>query len=109
MPGRKSFGEISSASSCVDYQVIAERCVTTRLTLSKARRLNIRAQSPAASGTSSKRFAFTLNGTALAVPRIILAILETHQQKDGSIVLPSALQPFLGGKAVLTPTPHLLR
>jgi seryl-tRNA synthetase len=68
----------------------------------QTRRLNIRckAQGP---GSGPKPFAFTLNGTALAVPRIILAILETHQQKDGSICVPPMLQPFMGGKDVLMP------
>ena len=45
----------------------------------------------------------TLNGTLCAMPRIIVAILENHQQPDGSVVLPPALRPFLGGKAVFTP------
>jgi seryl-tRNA synthetase len=57
----------------------------------------------AADSGSTKPFAFTLNGTALAVPRIILAILETHQQHDGSVLVPPPLQPYLGGKHVILP------
>jgi seryl-tRNA synthetase len=70
----------------------------------QTRRLNIRSKaSAAAAGGTPKPFAFTLNGTALAVPRIILAILETHQQQDGSIVVPPPLQPYFGGKQVMLP------
>jgi seryl-tRNA synthetase len=69
----------------------------------QTRRLNIRCKASAAAGGSSKPFAFTLNGTALAVPRIILAILETHQQQDGSILVPQPLQPYFGGKQVMLP------
>jgi seryl-tRNA synthetase len=68
----------------------------------QTRRLNIRCK-PQASASGSKPFAYTLNGTALAVPRVILAILETHQQQDGSILVPLPLQPFMGGKEVLVP------
>ena len=45
----------------------------------------------------------TLNGTLCALPRIIVAILENHQQADGSVKVPKALVPFLGGREVLTP------
>ena len=45
----------------------------------------------------------TLNATAAAVPRLIVAILETHQQPDGSVAVPEALQPFLGGMAMIRP------
>jgi hypothetical protein len=68
----------------------------------QTRRLNIRCKSQP-TGSSTKPFAYTLNGTALAVPRIILAILETHQQEDGSVRVPLPLQPYLGGKALLMP------
>jgi seryl-tRNA synthetase len=68
----------------------------------QTRRLNIRCKAQAP-GSGSKPFAYTLNGTALAVPRIILAILETHQQQDGSVRVPPMLQPFMGGKDVLMP------
>jgi seryl-tRNA synthetase len=81
MPGRKRFGEISSTSNCTDYQ---------------ARRLAIRCTVPHA---SERVFAHTLNGTACAVPRTMLALLETHQRRDGSVELPPALRPFMGGRA----------
>eukprot|EP00123_Amoebidium_parasiticum_P021284 comp6490_c0_seq1/m.2266 comp6490_c0_seq1/g.2266 ORF comp6490_c0_seq1/g.2266 comp6490_c0_seq1/m.2266 type:complete len:494 (-) comp6490_c0_seq1:625-2106(-) len=84
MPGRGQYGEISSASNCTDYQ---------------SRRLNIR-------HTTSDRktvFAHTLNATACAIPRIIIAILETHQQQDGTVRIPKALQPFLGGMDAIRP------
>ena len=45
----------------------------------------------------------TLNGTLVAIPRTIVAILETHQQADGSVRVPAALQPYLQGRTVLEP------
>lgn len=82
---RGRYGEVASISNCTDYQ---------------ARRLDIRA---ANSGRKGSVFAHTLNGTAIAVPRIMLSLLETHQQEDGSVRVPEALQPFLGGRDVLPP------
>lgn len=78
MPGRDSYGEISSASNCTDYQ---------------ARRLNIRYRE----SQGDNRYVHTLNATACAVPRMIVSILETHQQEDGSIRIPDVLRPFMGG------------
>ena len=46
----------------------------------------------------------TLNGTLCAMPRVIVAILENHQQPDGSVVIPQALRPFLGGQAAFEPS-----
>lgn len=90
MPGRAggSFGEVSSASNCIDYQ---------------ARRLNCRfrpldGSSSEAAPSSSTRFVHTLNATGAAVPRLILSILETYQREDGSVEVPKALQPYMGGK-----------
>ena len=83
MPGRQAYGEISSASNCTDYQ---------------ARRLNMRFREKA----GDNRFVHTLNATACAVPRMIIAILETHQQKDGSVLIPEPLRPFMGGKERIT-------
>ena len=51
----------------------------------------------------SNKFAHTLNGTACAVPRMIVALMENNQQGDGSILIPGALQPFLGGMATIHP------
>lgn len=75
--GKGGWGEVTSASNCTDYQ---------------ARRLNIRVK--AADGTI--RFAHTLNGTAMAMSRGLIAILENHQQDDGSIRIPQALVPYCG-------------
>lgn len=82
MPGRHSYGEISSASNCTDYQ---------------ARRLGIRYRE----SRKDNRFAHTLNATACAVPRMIVAILENFQRKDGSVVVPEVLRPYLGGLEVI--------
>jgi len=81
MPGRGEhgeFGEVTSASNCTDYQ---------------ARRLGIRFKSPEVKGT---QFAHTLNGTAIAVTRALIAILENYQQPDGSVLVPGVLQPWVG-------------
>lgn len=78
MPGRGEYGEVTSASNCTDYQ---------------ARRLGIRFKSADAKGT---QFAHTLNGTAVACTRALIAILENYQQADGSIVIPEVLRPWVG-------------
>jgi seryl-tRNA synthetase len=81
MPGRGEageWGEITSASNCTDFQ---------------ARRLSIRCKSPDWKGT---RFVHTLNGTAIAVTRAIIAVLENYQQADGSITIPEVLRPWVG-------------
>lgn len=49
------------------------------------------------------QYVHTLNATAAAIPRLIVAILETHQQADGSVAIPDALQPFMGGQTVISP------
>ncbi|KER29522.1 hypothetical protein T265_03894 [Opisthorchis viverrini] len=76
MPGENVYGEISSTSSCLDYQ---------------SKRLNIRWTS----STGEQQNAYTLNGTACAMPRMIKALLETHQNKDGSVNIPEVLRPVL--------------
>lgn len=78
MPGRNEFGEVTSASNCTDFQ---------------SRRLGIRCKSPDKKGT---QFVHTLNGTAVAVTRALIAILENGQQADGSIVIPEVLRPWVG-------------
>src|SRR5579884_1870266 len=81
MPGRShggEYGEVTSTSNCTDYQ---------------ARRLNIRYKSPGQKGT---RFVHTLNGTAVACTRALLAILENYQQADGSVTVPEALRAWVG-------------
>ncbi len=77
MPSRESFGETHSDSNLTDWQ---------------ARRLNIRYK--ATDGTI--KYAYTLNNTAVASPRILIAILENYQQADGSVVIPEVLRPFVG-------------
>jgi len=83
MPGRGQggeFAEVTSTSNCTDYQ---------------ARRLDVRFKSPTFKGT---RFMHTLNGTAIAVTRAIVAILENYQQADGSVIVPEALRPWMHGR-----------
>jgi seryl-tRNA synthetase len=81
MPGRGDggqWGEVTSTSNCTDYQ---------------ARRLNVRFKTAGKKGTD---FVHTLNGTAVATGRAMIAILENHQRADGSIAIPKALQPWVG-------------
>ncbi len=78
MPGRDEYGEVTSASNCTDYQ---------------ARRLGIRMKGADKKGT---QFVHTLNGTAVAATRAIIAILENYQQADGSVVVPEALRKWVG-------------
>ncbi len=81
MPGRGDggeYGEVTSASNCTDYQ---------------ARRLGIRCKSKDKKGT---QFVHTLNGTAVAVTRAMIALLENNQQADGSVVIPETLRPWIG-------------
>ena len=85
VPTQGRYRELTSASNCTTYQ---------------ARRLNIRERDPESAGNATRHVA-TLNGT-LGTTRWIVAILENHQQADGSVVVPAALRPFLG-LDVLTP------
>lgn len=78
MPGRGEFGEVTSTSNCTDYQ---------------ARRLGIRYRVKGEKGT---QFVHTLNGTAVAISRALIAILENYQQADGSVIIPEVLRPFVG-------------
>ncbi len=85
MPGRGDageYGEVTSTSNCTDYQ---------------ARRLNIRYRKKGEKGT---HFAYTLNGTAVAISRAIIAILENYQQADGSVLIPKALQQWVGKERI---------
>ena len=83
MPTQGRYRELTSTSNCTQYQ---------------ARRLNIRER--VENGTEPVA---TLNGT-LATTRWLVAIMENHQQKDGSIVIPQAMRPYMGGKEVIEPT-----
>jgi len=73
MPGRNKWGEVTSASNCTDYQ---------------SRRMNIRFKDPE---TKKNRFVHMLNGTAVAISRVLIALMENGQQEDGSITLPACL------------------
>lgn len=79
MPGRKMYGELSSCSNCTDYQ---------------SKRLNIR--------KSDGEFVHTINGTAAAIPRLLIAIIESFQNAQGYVEIPKVLQEFMGGKERIT-------
>ena len=91
MPGRNEFGEVCSASNCSDYQA---RRLNTRYQKKYQKKMNTNNQ---------KLFASTLNATAMAVPRVMLAILETHQRPDGTITVPKPMIPYLGKEIIGTP------
>ena len=82
-PGVGKFLEVSSCSNFEDFQ---------------ARRINIRFRDEG----GKLRFVHTLNGSGLALPRTVIALLETYQQKDGSVIIPDVLQPYMGGIKVIT-------
>jgi seryl-tRNA synthetase len=85
LPGQQAYREISSCSNCTDFQ---------------ARRASLRYRpEPGA----KPRFLHTLNGSGLAVGRTLIAVLENYQQKDGSVVVPEALRPYMGGTERITP------
>jgi seryl-tRNA synthetase len=79
LPGQNTYREISSCSNCGDFQ---------------ARRMNARYRPK---GAKENRFVHTLNGSGLAVGRTLIAILENCQQEDGSVAIPDALVPYMGG------------
>ena len=85
LPGQDAFREISSCSNCGDFQ---------------ARRMNARYRPQDGKST---RFVHTLNGSGLAVGRTLVAILENYQQADGSIAVPDALKPYMGGLDRIAP------
>jgi seryl-tRNA synthetase len=85
LPGQAAYREISSVSWCGDFQ---------------ARRMNARYRPEGQKGTA---FVHTLNGSGLAVGRTLVAVLENGQQADGSVIVPSALLPYMGGIDRLTP------
>jgi seryl-tRNA synthetase len=85
LPSQETYREISSCSNTEAFQ---------------ARRANIKFR-PA--GTGKAEFAHTLNGSGLAVGRTLIAILENYQQKDGSVVIPEALRPYMRGMEVIEP------
>ncbi|MDQ0897227.1 serine--tRNA ligase [Paenibacillus sp. V4I7] len=82
MPSRNAYGETHSSSSLLDFQ---------------ARRSGLRYRDE----NSELRYCYTLNNTAVASPRILIPLLENHQQADGSIYLPAALRPYMRGLTVI--------
>ena len=83
LPAQNTYREISSCSNCEAFQ---------------ARRMQARLRNAA----GKTEYVHTLNGSGLAVGRALVAVLENHQQADGSIKVPVALRPYLGGAEVLT-------
>src|SRR5688572_12249556 len=83
LPGQNTYREISSCSNTEAFQ---------------ARRANIKYRPQ---GTGKPEFVHTLNGSGLAVGRTLIAVLENYQQKDGTVVVPEALRPFMGGQDVI--------
>ncbi|UYV81347.1 SARS2 [Cordylochernes scorpioides] len=82
MPGMEKYGEISSTSNCTDYQ---------------SQRLNIRYKEE----DGSERFIHTVNGTACAIPRMLISLVETHQNANHTISLPKPLWPYLQGQQTI--------
>ena len=82
-PGQGEWLEVSSASNCLDFQ---------------ARRANIRYRRAA---DASPRHPHMLNASGLALPRTVIAVMENYQHEDGSIAIPEALQPYMGGQTVI--------
>ncbi|MCJ7698977.1 serine--tRNA ligase, partial [Candidatus Bathyarchaeota archaeon] len=86
MPAQNAYRELHSCSNCTDYQ---------------ARRLNIRYREK--EGEAPKGFVHTLNCTAFATGRTIVAILENCQQEDGTVTIPEALRKYMSGIKEITP------
>ncbi len=85
LPGQEAYREISSCSVCGDFQ---------------ARRMNARVREETGKGT---RFVHTLNGSGLAVGRTLIAVIENYQREDGTIAIPDALKPYMGGLVAIGP------
>ena len=85
LPSQHTYREISSCSNTEAFQ---------------ARRANIKFRP---GGSGKVEFVHTLNGSGLAVGRTLIAVLENYQQKDGSVVIPEALRPFMDGMEVIEP------
>ena len=83
LPGQNAYREISSCSNCGDYQ---------------SRRMGGRYRPKEGKGT---RFLHTLNGSALAVGRTLVAVLENYQNEDGSVTIPEALRSYMGGMTTI--------
>ncbi|HZH07246.1 MAG TPA: serine--tRNA ligase [Lautropia sp.] len=83
MPSRGAYGETHSGSALRDFQ---------------ARRLNLKYRPATSDKKAAPLFAYTLNNTAIACPRVLIAIMESYQQADGSIIVPAVLRSYMGGK-----------
>ena len=83
LPGQGAYREISSCSNCGAFQ---------------ARRMNARCRPK---GERTTNYVHTLNGSGVAVGRALIAVIETYQQGDGSIVVPDVLRPYMGGLEVI--------
>lgn len=83
LPGQDAYREVSSCSNCGEFQ---------------ARRMNARYRPKEGKGT---RHVHTLNGSGLAVGRVMIAVLENHQRADGTVEVPAALRPYMGGVEIL--------
>lgn len=79
LPGQNTYREISSCSNCGDFQ---------------ARRMNARCRT---AGEKNTQFVHTLNGSGIAIGRCLIAVMENYQNEDGSISIPAALKPYMGG------------
>jgi seryl-tRNA synthetase len=88
LPSQKAYREISSVSNCESFQ---------------ARRMQARMRKPLEGGKTRTELVHTLNGSGVAVGRALVAVLENHQQADGSVVLPEALAPYMADKMLLKP------
>jgi seryl-tRNA synthetase len=82
-PGVEEWLEVSSLSNCTDFQ---------------ARRANVRYRPEQG---AKPQYVHTLNGSGLALPRVMIAVLENYQQADGSIVVPEVVRPYMGGVEVI--------
>ena len=88
LPSQNTYREISSVSNCEAFQ---------------ARRMQARVRKVGEGGKPRPELVHTLNGSGVAVGRALVAVLENHQQADGSVVVPRVLLPYMGGKTVLAP------
>jgi len=88
IPSQNAYREISSVSNCEAFQ---------------ARRLSARVRKATDGGKSKPELVHTLNGSGVAVGRALVAVLENHQQADGSVTIPKVLQPYMAGKTAISP------
>mmetsp|Transcript_77388 Transcript_77388/g.151846 ORF Transcript_77388/g.151846 Transcript_77388/m.151846 type:complete len:329 (-) Transcript_77388:19-1005(-) len=118
LPGQQMYREISSCSNCHDFQARRMDLRYRPLPPTGINESDSSTPSPTQGKADSNKhsnsklhkktvYPHTLNGSGLAVGRTLVAILETYQQKDGSVIIPEVLRPYMGGLAVITPAPVL--